>query len=206
MNPAPHAYRRRRIVRARHGVSDILATILLVAIVVILAAVLFVLDGALTRGPGATPIGSAFAAGASSSAISCTAAGVPIVGCLAANDYVYSVGIAQSTVSFGSVLFEVKTPGGPIYRTTSEGGFNILNGGGQTNAAYNLSASGPLAVPSADNWVYFPGSGVTHTTPLTSVYTIVIDMGSLSPVGQGYEFLVAGSGSFSGTTSPVSLP
>ena len=47
----------------KRAVSPIIATILLVAITVVLAAVLYVLISGLTHGPGNAPIGSAFAAG-----------------------------------------------------------------------------------------------------------------------------------------------
>ncbi len=47
----------------KRAVSPIIATILLVAITVVLAAVLYVLISGLTHGPGNTPIGSAFAIG-----------------------------------------------------------------------------------------------------------------------------------------------
>ena len=47
----------------KRAVSPIIATILLVAITVVLAAVLYVLISGLTHGPGNTPIGSAFTAG-----------------------------------------------------------------------------------------------------------------------------------------------
>jgi flagellin-like protein len=197
-----HTWRRQR----RRGVSDILATILLVAIVVVLVAVLFVLDSALTHGPGTTPIGSAFAVGGASRSTTCTGVGVPTVGCLAANDHVYTLLLAQSTVTFGSVLFEVKTPTGVPYVATTSGGFNILSIVGSTVAAYNLTASGPLVVPNAGSWVYFPGTGVSAGTLLTTSSTIVVDMGSVDPSGQGYLFLVAGTGLYSGTTTAVTLP
>jgi len=206
---APGGRRRRpeyRWNRRRLGVSDILATILLVAIVVVLATVLYVLDTALVHGPGSLPIGSAFAAGTASAPTPCTAVGAPMVGCIAAGDFVYVVTIAQSTVTFGSVLFEVKSPVGTFYRATGDGGFNILNVAGQTDAAYNLSASGPLVVPGVLSWHYFAGTGVSQYTPLTTVYSIVVDMGSLSPSGQGDLFVAAGTGSYTGTTAGFVLP
>ncbi|HEV2429329.1 MAG TPA: archaellin/type IV pilin N-terminal domain-containing protein [Thermoplasmata archaeon] len=48
---------------SKRGVSPIIATILLVAITVVLAAVLYVLISGLTKGPGNTPLGSALATG-----------------------------------------------------------------------------------------------------------------------------------------------
>src|SRR5215472_734713 len=48
---------------SKRGVSPIIATILLVAITVVLAAVLYILISGLTKGPGNTPLGTAFAMG-----------------------------------------------------------------------------------------------------------------------------------------------
>jgi flagellin-like protein len=47
--------------KAKRGVSPIIATILLVAITVVLAAVLYILISGLTKGPGNTPLGTALA-------------------------------------------------------------------------------------------------------------------------------------------------
>jgi flagellin-like protein len=63
MNMRTRTTRRWRQKGAR-GVSPIIATILLVAITVVLAAVLYILISGLTKGPGNTPIGTALAAGA----------------------------------------------------------------------------------------------------------------------------------------------
>ena len=49
--------------KGRRGVSPIIATILLVAITVVLAAVLYILISGLTKAPGNTPLGSALAVG-----------------------------------------------------------------------------------------------------------------------------------------------
>jgi hypothetical protein len=191
--------------RRQRCVSDVLATVLLVAIVMILVVVLFVLDSALIKGPGSTPIGTAFVAGHASPPSQCTATGAPTVGCIAGSDFVYTLTIEQSTVKFDNVLFEVKTPSGPIYRSTSVGGFNILNLAGQTTAAFNLSAPGAVAVPGDISWTYFSGTGVSSTTPLTSSYSIVIDVGSSSLAGQGYQFVVAGTNGYSGSSLPITL-
>jgi len=61
MYNAPNARRWRK--KSKRGVSPIIATILLVAITVVLAAVLYILISGLTKGPGNTPIGTALALG-----------------------------------------------------------------------------------------------------------------------------------------------
>jgi hypothetical protein len=45
-----------------------------------------------------------------------------------------------------------------------------------------------------------------RSSPLSTVFTIVIDMGSTSPAGQGYTFVANAVGSFQGSTAPLALP
>jgi archaeal type IV pilus assembly protein PilA len=186
----------------KRAVSPIIATILLVAITVVLAAVLYVLISGLTHGPGNTPIGSAFGVGNPSSATKCA---VTTAGCLAANDYIYTLTIESSTVTFASVIFEVKSPTGAFASATGHGGFDIVSVSGNAVAAWNNSATVSLAMPGASAWVY-PGTVVSGSTPLTTLYTLVIDMGSVNPAGQGYTLNAVGVGSYSGTTTPITLP
>ena len=198
----------------KRAVSPIIATILLVAITVVLAAVLYVLISGLTHGPGSTPIGSAFTAG-NPVASQCPAGDTFAAnGCLAGN-YIYTLTIESSTVSFGSVLFEVKTSAGAIALTgTKAGGFSVLTIGGVVAAqSTNVAAASGLAMTAT-----FPtysaaagtcgGTGLCSTSSsLTNLYTIVIDMGSVtSTTGLGYSFVVLGTGSYSGTTNALSLP
>ena len=76
----------------KKGVSPIIATILLVAITVVLAAVLYVLISGLTRGPGNTPLGSAMAVGSSTAGTSYLAAG----GCGTATCYPQIISIQSA--------------------------------------------------------------------------------------------------------------
>jgi flagellin-like protein len=194
-------------------VSPIIATILLVAITVVLAAVLYVLISGLTHGTGSAPIGSAFAAGnpvASNSGYSgttsaCSSSTTAVASAIKAGDWTYTLTVESSSVSFGSIGMEVKTSGGSI--ATSAGGFYIVNTAGNVVAC----GAGSLAQTS---WTY-PTSSVTASTPLTTLYTIVIDTGLTGPTsgvttnpwtGLGYSFIGVGVGSYSGTTSPVTLP
>jgi len=48
--------------------------------------------------------------------------------------------------------------------------------------------------------------GVTPSTPLTNLDSVVVDMGTTDPMDQGYVFVLVGVGAFSGTTSPLALP
>ena len=184
----------------KRAVSPIIATILLVAITVVLAAVLYVLISGLTHGPGNTPIGSAFAAGnptASTCAVGNTYA---TNGCLAGH-YIYTLTIESSTIAFGSIEMQVKTSGQTIFTAAAVGGFSVLN-----TAGVVVAQSAASTTMSMVTTFTFPGALVTSSTPLTNLYTIEIDMGTGNPAGQGYTFDGLGTGSYSGTTSPLALP
>ncbi len=183
----------------KRAVSPIIATILLVAITVVLAAVLYVLISGLTHGTGGTPIGSAFTAGNPILTQQGATAGT---GC-AVHDYCYTLTIESSSVTFGSVQFEVKSSGGSVYTANTAGGFAILNVAGKGVAYSNVTAAG-LAMSSGFSLFF---EGATSSSPLTSTYTIVIDLGqgATNPSGTGLTFVTLGIGAYSGTTS-TALP
>ena len=84
----------------KRGVSPIIATILLVAITVVLAAVLYVLITGLTSGPGNAPLGSHFAWGTPTNASASTA-------------YNYSIEIASvSGVSSSNIQLGLRNANG----------------------------------------------------------------------------------------------
>jgi hypothetical protein len=148
-----------------------------------------------------------FIAGNPSAATLCTGASAPTVGCLAATDYFYTLSIETSTFTFGEVLFKVVQPEGSVYAATTHGAFAILNASGHIVAAFNLTAGGPLAMSVSAGWSYFTSStGVSSSSSLDSLYTIVIDMGSVNPTSQGYTFVAVGTGGYSGMTTPLALP
>ena len=199
----------------KRGVSPIIATILLVAITVVLAAVLYVLISGLTSGGvGSKPIGSAITVGPNPSlgVSKCTAVGTP-VGCVTAADYVYTLTVESSSVDFGNVLFEVKTAGGALYSATTAGGFTITNITGVAVASYTFSATGALAMPSSGFSTYLAtsfacgvgGSGCSSTSLLTNLYSVVVDMGTKNPTGQGTTLTILGTGGYTGTTGAQTL-
>jgi flagellin-like protein len=207
----------------RHGlhssraVSDIIAVILLVAITVVLAAILYVLIAGLTHGPGSTPIGSAFEAahpissdslGNGGGADSCAAATpTSIASAIVPGHWTYTMTVESSTVTFGSVLFQVKTGGGTVADPAGAGGFFVVNLNGSVVACdLPVPANGGLSMGANSQFTFIAASGLTPVSPLSNLYTIVIDMGTTSPVGVGYTFDAIGQGSYSGTTTPLSLP
>ena len=197
----------------RRGVSDIVATILLVAIGVVLAAVLYVLVVGISHGPGSTPIGSAFlashpATGTCIGGSEQTLGAAAITGGCNPGDFIYTLTVESSSVHFGDVLLELKTSSGKVYAGGSASASFALLDPGSHVASISLTGV-PIAMVSTWQGYGLTIAAPTYTvsTPLTDLFTIVIDTGSASATtGQGLTFIVLGTGSFSGTTTPVSLP
>jgi flagellin-like protein len=208
MNVLGHRERSWRKARKR-AVSPIIATILLVAITVVLAAVLYVLISGLTHGPGSTPIGSAFTAG---NPVSSTVSGAAAAACAAGGanpaggHYIYTLTIESSTVTFGSVFFQVKTSAGAVAAPAAYEGFFVESVSSAVVACAITTANGGLSMGTAAPWIYTTAGGLSPSSPLTNLYTIVVDVGTASPTGQGYTFNALGTGSYSGTTGALSLP
>ncbi len=187
------------------AVSPIIATILLVAITVVLAAVLYVLISGLTHGPGNTPIGSAFAMGAPVGG-TCSAAQVTAKICAVSGDEIFTFTIEQSTITLGSVQFEVKSPAATAFANTGAGSFAIQSITGTEVAYYAVAAAAGLAMTAA--WSNYAGTN-TAATPITTTMTLVIDTGIAATAwtpGQGNYAIGLGVGSYSGTTSAQTLP
>jgi hypothetical protein len=194
-------------------VSDIIATILLVAIVVVLAAVLYVLVAGLTHGPGATPIGSAFAAGnphpsnavGTAGSSTCATTTTTAAAAIKSGDWTYTLDIESSTANLGGILLQVRAATGgfdashiAFYITGTAGAVVACAGTSASPASGSMSSSLPFTYPTA--------GGATSSLRLTSAYQIVLEMGASSPTGQGFTFDAAGQGSFTGVTASVALP
>jgi len=169
--------------KGRRGVSPIIATILLVAITVVLAAVLYILISGLTKGPGNTPLGSALAIGGATASSGGT---------------VYTMSITPSSgLTPASLNFEVVSSSGTILGSgTSVVIFGVT---GCTVATYTFSSNswanggaGTACVP----------AGTTTTTLSSGMQFQFTASSSLS--GAGDKLVVIGVGSFSGqVTTPL---
>ncbi len=189
----------------KRAVSPIIATILLVAITVVLAAVLYVLISGLTHGPGNTPIGSAFAIGAPISG-TCSAAQVMAKICATANDQIFTFTIEQSTITLGSVQFEVKAPSGTAFANTLAASFSIQTITGTEVAYYAVAVAAGLAMTSL--WSNY-AAGNSGSTPISTTMSFVVDTGIVATswtTGAGNSVIGLGVGSYSGTTSAQTLP
>lgn len=178
MNTSTMGQRRWRK-KSKRGVSPIIATILLVAITVVLAAVLYILISGLTKGPGNTPLGTALALSSPSEA----AKG-------ASNYYNFSVQSAGGGLLLNNLAFQVVNSQGSIVATT---GFtlNVLGITGSTVGTYTIANANP-------SWT------VGGTTAMSSSMTIALATPTASSLS-GDTLNVIGVGSFSGSIA-VSIP
>jgi archaeal type IV pilus assembly protein PilA len=191
--------------KSKRGVSPIIATILLVAITVVLAAVLYVLISGLAKGPGNTPLGSAWALGTPTESSSPGAA-------TSTATAVFSVEQASSGITVGSVSFVIKSSGGTPLAASS---FAVTGATAEAITATLTTFSGTTIGVysfSTNTWGSF-GTGYTSGTPLTPgmVLTVTVtDTGAAMTAapalfGQGDFLSTVGSGSFSGTV-PTNIP
>jgi flagellin-like protein len=179
----------------RRGVSPIIATILLVAITVVLAAVLYILIQQYTKSGNAVTIGSALAIGGSTDGASSTT-----------NYYNMTVESAGSTLTLGSFNFEVKSPTGAL--TTSG---SVV--GGVTITGLSVVVITPLNTVVA---TYTPGSPVSYgshcgapsynsacssASSMTTQYTFSVQVSPNTVSLSGFSLVALGQGSFSGTTA-----
>jgi hypothetical protein len=158
-------------------------------------------------------IGSAFTAG-NPVASQCTSALGKADLCVysaTADHYIYTLTVESSTISFSSALFEVKTPTGAVYGPTGGGGFAMQSESGVAVAYVTPGSLTALAMTSAfslysANATACNGLACTSSTPMTSIYAIVIDVGTANPTGDNYVFVAMGVGAYVGMTSPLALP
>ncbi len=177
----------------KRGVSPIIATILLVAITVVLAAVLYVLISGLTKGPGGTPLGTAFGFGTPTQQTGPTGG---TAGACAATHECYEIAIASASggLTAGELNLQVKnslgaTVSGVIIYIDSFTTGNYLTG--NSNPATTWTATGTL---------------LTSSTPLASTMTIWVDTGGSVAFGAGWTITAFGTGSFSSSVGPQALP
>jgi flagellin-like protein len=168
--------------KSKRGVSPIIATILLVAITVVLAAVLYILISGLTKGPGNTPLGTALAL---------SAPGEASKGAGATTNwwYNFTVQAAGGALILNNLQFQIQTPSGTIVAAGASWTLNVLNLQGVSIAVYSFTTNA------------FTSGG---TTLLTSQHTFALNAVGASSIN-GDSMIVIGTGSFQGSIS-VAIP
>jgi archaeal type IV pilus assembly protein PilA len=181
----PRSWRKAR----KRGVSPIIATILLVAITVVLAAVLYVLISGLTSGGASSvPIGTTFAFGTPTQS-SITACGTtpPAGSC-------YSVGVqsAGTSATTANIHFGLLKSGSGVAFNTVQ----VLGLGGAVQATFTYSATG-------GSW---SAGAATLPMSFSSTQTLLVNgvLASGTPaVIEGDSLEAIGVGSISGSISVV---
>ncbi|HEV2449028.1 MAG TPA: archaellin/type IV pilin N-terminal domain-containing protein [Thermoplasmata archaeon] len=176
----------------KRGVSPIIATILLVAITVVLAAVLYILISGFTKGPGNTPLGTAFTYGSATQ----TSNGAAATFCAAAvgiSDWCDNlpVGSAGGGITASSLNFAIRDANGnPVSFTHGTPSIQLESSSGTSLGTYSFTTG---------TWT------VGGTTSLSTTQTLVLDTGCTvsganlcSPIPTGEVLVALGVGSYSG--------
>ncbi len=187
-----HGWRKKN----KRGVSPIIATILLVAITVVLAAVLYVLISGLTHGPGNTPLGTAFGFGTATQRTGTSGT----TNYCASGDQCWEIGISSASggLTAAQLTFAAKTSGGSGIPAAKICIIDLA----QTDGVCAFSGSS----------TYTPfGTTLTTSTTLATTMSVWVDSGvttASSTVGfaTGDTLTAFGSGSFSGSVGPTGLP
>ena len=160
----------------KRGVSPIIATILLVAITVVLAAVLYVLISGLTSGPGNAPLGSHFGWGTasnnttgSSAAFTYSLGIASASGITTSNLHLTATSATGSTVSLSGIAIKLVSATGAVVATYSVSG-----------SSWTLSASASSSTVTSGMSIWITTAGLTRTDSLSGVSLVAIGAGSYS--------------------------
>ncbi|HEV2317814.1 MAG TPA: archaellin/type IV pilin N-terminal domain-containing protein [Thermoplasmata archaeon] len=159
----------------RRGVSPIIATILLVAITVVLAAVLYILISGLTKGPNGESVGGSLAIGSAIEAQK------------GANYYYnFTVEAAGSGITWNSVDLQITNNAG------------LVSSGITSYTVYNIAFSSICQSNGATETSWAAGSSGTGATQISSTHTLVV-IATVNLANTGAQLNALGVGSFSGT-------
>jgi flagellin-like protein len=184
----------------KRAVSPIIATILLVAITVVLAAVLYVLISGLTHGTGAAPLGTNFNWGSPENT-----SGQASLGCTGATStYCYSIEIISSVTTSNFVLAVHSGTGATLAWPGSQTGTKVT--------AVTVSLISPTAstiqatyTPSTSAWALENGFSGSVGSGFTLVMQFTYTTGGAGPasgVGAGMfgdEIVAIGTSGYSGS-------
>ncbi len=189
-----HGWRKKN----KRGVSPIIATILLVAITVVLAAVLYVLISGLTHGPGTATLGTAFGFGTVQQRTG--SSGSNTGGYCVTSDQCWEIGIASASGPTPAQLtFAVKMSSGTGISAAKV-------------CIVSLDQSSAICASSGSStWNVASGTQIASSTTITTTMSIWVDSGvtaATSTVGfaTGDTLTAFGSGSYSSSVGPTSLP
>ncbi|MCI4354594.1 MAG: type IV pilin [Thermoplasmata archaeon] len=168
--------------KSKRGVSPIIATILLVAITVVLAAVLYILISGLTKGPGNTPLGTSLA-------LQTPGEASKGAGATTNNWYNFSVQAAGGGLILNNLQFQVQTPSGQIVAAGGSWTLNVLGITGTVVGTYAFATN---------SW------SAGGTVLMTSQQLVALNAVGATGLS-GDTLIVIGTGSFQGSIS-VAIP
>jgi flagellin-like protein len=186
----------------RRAVSPIIATILLVAITVVLAAVLYILIQQYTKGGAATPLGTAFSFSGSTDAAS-----------TANNYYNMTIESTSPTLNFGDLIFQLKTPAGGVFVTGVS--VSVVNSLGVVEGAFCIGTitTGGVACAGTQAWVFNAANAkdncnapsftsVCSTTAIISTASYLsVAVTPLATSLSGYTLIALGQSAYGGSVS-----
>jgi flagellin-like protein len=183
----------------KRGVSPIIATILLVAITVVLAAVLYVLISGLTHGTGSAPLGTNFSWGTPVNTTGTAAEGCGTAG---AHVFCYSIEIAGSSVSTSNLNFALRNVAGSTVAWPALT-YSTTVGAPTTTSQISLispTVSTPVAVysPTTSGWTLATG----FSGAIGGGFSIVVFMVGSTTINGGMlgnELVAIGGSGYSGT-------
>jgi flagellin-like protein len=184
------------------GISPIIAMVLLVAIVVVLAAVLYVMVSGFGHTSSSVPLGTAFYGGPAAQEKGTSASKAYCQ----ANHYCYEVPIDEvgNGLKLGDLNFKVVSTTGAVHVVSGRTAQLAIVATSSSVLAYSqVKSNQPYVVTS---WTKLE-SGTTSSTPITTLMTIWVQFGNTktSPFGQGYSLDVLGVDAYSGSVA-IALP
>ncbi|MGA9840143.1 MAG: archaellin/type IV pilin N-terminal domain-containing protein [Thermoplasmata archaeon] len=189
--------------RRGRAVSPVIAVILLVAITVVLAAVLYVLVAGSVHGSAEAPLGSALGLGP---ATALTGSKTTASYCASGHGcYIVSIATAAPSLTLGDVAFVVKqSASGPDQTVLKGTGQFYVDNSAGVEVAHSASIAKGKPV-SVSAWTY--AKGYSADTAWSSQLTLSIEFGTgiSNPAGHGFVLEADGLGAFQGTVL-FSLP
>jgi flagellin-like protein len=174
----------------KRGVSPIIATILLVAITVVLAAVLYVLISGLTHGPGSAPLGTNFGWGAPNNATGQVSTGCAV----GAGHFCYSIEIASAGggITTSSVTLALRNSAGAALAWPATGGAYTV-----TLVSPSSGAAVATYAPGTSTWTLAAGFLGTFASGQTLVLYSFNNNGANGLFGD--SIVAIGANGYSGT-------
>lgn len=118
-----------------------------------------------------------------------------------AGDYAFTMTIESSVVELDNVLFKVTDSAGTVVTAATLGGFTILN----ATDAVQAQSSARTTLSMDSSWATY-APGISGSTPLTNLDSILVDIGSGNPAGSALEFVASRIDGYTGNTSVLTLP